>query len=73
MSNQERIEKAVDNPENFDELVNIVTAALELESILYSKGDWNYPGGSRLFNLRKALEGLFGHDLPVGDDDEDLE
>jgi len=47
-----------------DDVVAIVLAATDLQRELYKNRCENRCGGDKLFLLRKALEGVFGHDLP---------
>ncbi len=48
-----------------DDIVDIIAAAVDLQEVMYK--DYYSPpvGGDELFRLRKALEGVFGHDLPT--------
>lgn len=43
-----------------DDIFNIVRAALRLEAAMYRNEDTK----EQLFTLRKALEGIWGHELP---------
>lgn len=74
MTNQERIEEGLKRA-SFDELVEIVSAAIRLKTTLYrysgsglsvsTTNDLDTRAGPDLFRLRKSLEGIWGHDLPV--------
>lgn len=69
MTRAERIRDAVENCET-DDLVDIIAAAVDLEDALYKATCEKRCGGNNLFKLRKALEGVFGHDLPTKEDGE---
>ncbi len=47
------------NPQHED-IAEIIDGALDLEQVLYAGDDYR----KELFTLRKALEGVFGNDLP---------
>jgi hypothetical protein len=59
-----RIYKAIKNAEP-DEVCEIVQAACRLEGSLYrDDSSKNKEVKDNLYQLRKALEGIFGHDIP---------
>lgn len=60
---ENRVRNALDNCDPED-LVSIILAATDLQRELYKSRCENRCGGDKLFKLRKALEGIFGHDLP---------
>ena len=55
-----RVWEAVNDDDEQEDIVAIIKCACELEKVLYKQKEH----GSELFNLRKALEGIFGHDFP---------
>ena len=63
-SDLERFKMGLNNPHNRDEVCEIVAAALALERTLYSRE----PPTKFIYRLRKALEGIWGHDLPTLDE-----
>lgn len=58
-----RLQNGLRNAE-FDEILDIVAAALRLEAALYDMED----SVAYLFRLRKSLEGIWGNDLPEVDE-----
>jgi hypothetical protein len=50
-----------------DDLVPVVRAACALEKMMYYNPHDTVNIGKKLFDLRKALEGIFGHDIPDPD------
>jgi len=49
------------NVDDFEDFCKIIQCASNLENALYSHGETS---NGCLFNLRKALEGVFGNDIP---------
>ena len=66
-----RIYEAVKNSEP-EEIGDIIQAACRLEGSLYrnSSKEVSQEVKDNLFKLRKALEGIFGHDIPENGYDE---
>lgn len=53
------------DPKNREAVVEIVEVALELEQLYYASHAYvSAPLRHCFFRLRKALEGVWGHDLP---------
>ena len=65
------IYQAVKNSE-VEEVADIIQAACRLEGSLYrnSSKEVDQEVKDNLFKLRKALEGIFGHDIPENGYDE---
>jgi len=65
------IEKTSSHPiEDIDDLINIITPAIQIERLYYEKQNAEefveeLKKRQLIFKLRKALEGIWGHDLPV--------
>jgi hypothetical protein len=62
----ERVKRGIANADE-DDIFDIVVAAIRLEKAWYAEQDL----GSKFFTLRKALEGIWGHDLPDVDENGD--
>ncbi len=67
MNQRERVERAVERDDK-SSIVDVILAACNLEDTLYASSCTNRCGGDELFKLRKALEGIFGHDIPTEED-----
>lgn len=63
-----RVVDALKNPnleEDLAEIANALQQAIELKRVMYEDpGEERERVGKCLFSLRKALEGIWGHDLP---------
>lgn len=56
---RENFLRGIRNPDNREEIEYVVARAISLEQALYRQEK-----GEHLFRLRKALEGIWGHELP---------
>ncbi len=69
MDARERIREGLQRRDtDADEVIDIIEAATALQSAMYKRDKGKED--KYLFRLRKALEGIFGHDIPVEGEEE---
>ena len=60
----ERVKNALQR-EDPEDLIDVIVKSIRLQRLLYSVQPWDQEiHGPALFELRKSLEGIFGHELP---------
>ena len=70
---EQRFLNGVRNSNNSEQVLSIIASALRLECVLYLSLEYTLYADedslAALFQLRKSLEGIWGHELPeIGED-----